>query len=394
MGATTSTLAHSEPPTPTSPTSPTSKHAKHSSLSQIYPDFQHHLNALQSNGFSKAISRRKSHRVSGSSHSTSSNSSGEAPLASPSSLSSGSHPPPTSSGTSNTSTVLSSHPEEEESVEEFRFLYGRKYHNHPSSRYVLPCDSEEIDRLHLQHYVLKLALQKNLHVPLPSTGCVLDVGCGGATWTMDMATEMPDATFYGIDIAPVYPTAIHPRNCHFSKQDISEGTNFDSNMFDVVFQRNLSFGLTQPQWESAIQEARRLIKPGGYFESTESDCLIHSAGPQTARVMQVLRHMLRSRGVDPDVIHSLPAMLTKAGFEEVTLKQYNIPLGPRGGRTGQLWQQNVFAVLDICRRRLARYANLNEEQVGEIVAEMQREATEDFDSYMTIYVTYARKPLV
>ncbi|KAG0270571.1 hypothetical protein DFQ27_004283 [Actinomortierella ambigua] len=292
------------------------------------------------------------------------------------------------------STSLPSHPEVDETVPEFRYLYGRKYHNHASSRYVLPCDSEEIDRLHLQHYVLKLALQKNLHVPLPSMGRVLDVGCGGATWTMDMATEMPEASFYGIDIAPIYPTAIHPRNCHFSKQDITAGTTFDANSFDVVFQRNLSFGLTPEQWESAIAEAVRVMKPGGYFESVESDCLIHSAGPQTAKVMQVLRHMLRSQGVDPDTIHSLPAMLTKAGLEQVTLKQYNIPLGARGGRTGQLWQQNVFAVLDVCRRRLARYANLNEEQVGEIVAEMQREAAEDYDSYMTIYVTYARKPLV
>lgn len=29
---------------------------------------------------------------------------------------------------------------------------------------------------------------------------VLDVGCGPATWLMDLSTEYPNSNFYGIDI--------------------------------------------------------------------------------------------------------------------------------------------------------------------------------------------------
>ncbi|KAG0287426.1 hypothetical protein BGZ96_008644, partial [Linnemannia gamsii] len=51
---------------------------------------------------------------------------------------------------------------------------------------MLPNDTEEVDRLHLQHYIYKMIMgNKNIHVPIPSDcGRVIDLGCGPATWTM------------------------------------------------------------------------------------------------------------------------------------------------------------------------------------------------------------------
>ncbi|KAI8597683.1 hypothetical protein EDD21DRAFT_209514 [Dissophora ornata] len=71
----------------------------------------------------------------------------------------------------------------EEGVEEYVFRFGRRFHN-TTSLYMLPNDSQEVDRLHEQHYIFKAALEKNIHVPIPDNGRVIDFGCGPATWAM------------------------------------------------------------------------------------------------------------------------------------------------------------------------------------------------------------------
>lgn len=39
-------------------------------------------------------------------------------------------------------------------------LFGnRKYHHVDGSTYLLPCDDEEVDRLHLQHFMIRFAIQ-------------------------------------------------------------------------------------------------------------------------------------------------------------------------------------------------------------------------------------------
>ena len=49
---------------------------------------------------------------------------------------------------------------------DFRFINGRRYHNAENSKYVLPNDDDECDRLHLQHYVFRYAWQGNFASPV------------------------------------------------------------------------------------------------------------------------------------------------------------------------------------------------------------------------------------
>lgn len=39
------------------------------------------------------------------------------------------------------------------------WIGGRKFHSCPGSAYILPCDEEEIDRLHLLHFMVRFAIQ-------------------------------------------------------------------------------------------------------------------------------------------------------------------------------------------------------------------------------------------
>jgi hypothetical protein len=42
---------------------------------------------------------------------------------------------------------------------QFNFKDNRKYHQVIGSNYLLPCDDEEVDRLHLQHFMVRFAIQ-------------------------------------------------------------------------------------------------------------------------------------------------------------------------------------------------------------------------------------------
>ncbi|KAG0242681.1 hypothetical protein BG011_003270, partial [Mortierella polycephala] len=176
----------------------------------------------------------------------------------------------------------------------------------------------------------------------------------------DMATEMSTINFVGVDISPIYPTAIYPRNCNFYNEDFLQGVSQPDNTFDVAYQRNLACGFTFEQWEQAMKEAFRILKPGGYYECVESDVTVQNAGPQTTQVFEHMRMSMASRNVDPSII-------------------------------GQLWKQNVFSILETVRPLLATAASISEAEVQAIVQMMHQE-TIDFKSHQVIYVVWGRKP--
>ncbi|KAG0002020.1 hypothetical protein BGZ80_011771 [Entomortierella chlamydospora] len=234
---------------------------------------------------------------------------------------------------------------------------------------------------------------KNIHVPIPKdNGMVADLGCGPATWTMDMATELTSVNFVGVDISPIYPQAIHPRNCNFYKEDILNGISQPDKTFDVVYQRNVSIGFTAENWRRSIQEAYRLLKPGGWFESVESDVSVQEAGPFTNMCFENMRLSMAPRNIDPSIVRSLDRLMVSAGFVDVQVKEYCVPLGEWGGKMGQLWKQNVMSVLETVKPHLAKAGRITESQVSDMVQNMAKE-TQEYRSYQTIYVTLGRKPV-
>ncbi|KAG0306565.1 hypothetical protein BGZ97_000703 [Linnemannia gamsii] len=236
---------------------------------------------------------------------------------------------------------------------------------------------------------------KNIHVPIPKDcGRVIDLGCGPATWTMDMATDLTAVNFVGVDISPIYPAAIHPRNCAFSRECIVSGLTQPDCSFDVAYQRNVAPGFTLEHWTRSIAEAYRILKPGGYFESVETDVRVHDAGPMTNACFDHMVMSMASRSVDPAVVRSLDKLMISAGFVDVRVVEYRVPLGEYGGKLGQLWKQNMTAIMETVKPHLAKAGHIGEQQAGEMISEMGRETKSgDFRSFQTVYVTYGRKPL-
>jgi len=74
-----------------------------------------------------------------------------------------------------------------------------------------------------------------------------------------MATEFEDLDFYGFDVSPMYPSAIHPKNAHFSMGNLLDPEiPFHSDSFLLVHQRNMLLGLTQDAWPGVVQDLFRV----------------------------------------------------------------------------------------------------------------------------------------
>lgn len=141
-------------------------------------------------------------------------------------------------------------------------------------------DDDEANRMVAQHYILRSAFD-NVDFSAPiikllsdEDTVVLDVGCGSGTWTMETATQFPQAQFIGIDKKPLFPQHIKPKNCKFELFEITENISqvnlpFADATVDFIFQRDLNWGLTEASWLPLVREYFRILKPGGWIEIVE-----------------------------------------------------------------------------------------------------------------------------
>ncbi|KAG0264281.1 hypothetical protein BGZ95_003624 [Linnemannia exigua] len=277
---------------------------------------------------------------------------------------------------------------------DYQWLDGRRYHNNADANYLLPNDIDEVDRLQLQHFILRYAIQGNYKSPLDKSKVrtILDVGCGPGTWTMEIANEFPDATVTGIDLSSVFPSAIIPGNCHFLQHNILEPFPFPDNHFDFVYQRLLISGLTPEGWVKVVKELERITKPGGWIELVEVDSHGGNNGPYSMKIWDWVTTALATRGIDSGFIRDpgLSSVLEGAGVENVNMVSLKLPTGKFGGKIGQLLKENCFAFWNAITPMIVHGAGANKVEYEEALRKADREV-EEYKSYHIFYVFTGQK---
>jgi len=226
--------------------------------------------------------------------------------------------------------------------DKFKVIDGRRFQQSDDSNYVLPNDSEEAERLNIQHLILKHAFNGSFSAPvdqlLRSGARVLDVGCGSASWTLELAKEYPNSHFIGIDIAPVTLTEEKPSNVEFVEYNVLDGLPFDSNSFDYVFARAVAAVYTRPQWtEIAIPEYTRVIKPGGWVELMEFDAVLRGECENVQRLNNACAaiaeagNLIMAAGLEIRGFLEQSDSYTNIGFEEKP-----VPIGPKGEKYAEM----------------------------------------------------------
>lgn len=217
------------------------------------------------------------------------------------------------------------------------------------SPYLLPKDLEESNRLDLQHYLLRYVLNSNYLAPLGQPHSILDVGCGTGRWGAEMARQFPNANVVGVDIAPPPTDSVSvlqgkeqpPENFLFIEGDVTRGLALPDNSFDFVHMRLVVLALPQSAWLPVIHELCRVTRPGGWIELV--DTAVTARSPHSAQWVIWAQMLARARGIDMTAGDQIGRYLQQSGVRNVQQTAIEIPLGPWGGRIGNLMMVDALA---------------------------------------------------
>ncbi|KAL6800875.1 S-adenosyl-L-methionine-dependent methyltransferase [Trichoderma sp. SZMC 28013] len=161
--------------------------------------------------------------------------------------------------------------------------YGHVYHG--SGRMVTPNDPCENQRQAYQHELFTLCLggaltftklPLELLTPDSPRFHVLDVGCGGGHWGMEMAQSNPLVDVLGIELSSANLPKEVPPNLTFEIADAAE--DWPPRLYDFIHLRNLVGGGIR-DWRRLIVQAFDHLKPGGQLEFTEVTPLFFGVDP-------------------------------------------------------------------------------------------------------------------
>ncbi|RUP43546.1 S-adenosyl-L-methionine-dependent methyltransferase [Jimgerdemannia flammicorona] len=295
-------------------------------------------------------------------------------------------------------------------VPDFRWMEGRKYHAVKGSSYFLPRDNQEIDRLIMQHYLVKSIFE----------------GCGPGTWIIDIAADHPDTECHAIDMSPIFPETLNPPNISFHKCNVLEGLPFEDESFDFVHMRSLIFGLRAGEWPAVLAELFRVTKPGGFIQLVESEVAYVTADPacyahmekRTSMVLTtwvwlvggyrlyqdrsvtlcsseisavVVCSILSMGGQDPYVATHLAALVPSAGFQLVTHEKRSIAVG-WNGQLSEIWFNDAKAIGQATKTVFAPALNKTLDEYDEYVDDLVNKLR-DSRSYTNWHAVLGRRPL-
>ena len=210
--------------------------------------------------------------------------------------------------------------------------------------YVLPRHPTEVDRLDVQHYALREALDANYLAPVRSPTVVLDAGTGTGQWAYEVCREFPEATVIGLDLVP--GKAGSPPNYRGVRGNLLQGLPLRDDLIDFVHQRFLFSGVPVKSWPDVVTDLVRVARPGGWVELVEGATELQPTSPATERLAELFRTLNTSMGLDSTgvVFKSLDGYLKGAGMSEVERHTVALPVGEWGGRIGSMMASDFRAL--------------------------------------------------
>ncbi|CAG8642813.1 16354_t:CDS:2 [Funneliformis mosseae] len=263
--------------------------------------------------------------------------------------------------------------------EKFRFIDEIRLHN-DNSVYPYQQDDNEIDRLHSQHYLLRMVWQNNFSVPIKQQLIeggmhVLDIGTGSGIWILEMASEYPLTTFKGIDVNQLFPTDCSPKNSEFIQCDVLEGLPFEDETFDFVHVRFLIPAFTQDQWENVLlRETLRVCKIGGWVQFMEWDPRCINEGPKIKTFTDNIMEFIKSKHGNPMITERLDdQLLSTKKFSSVKHEHKYCPTGSWGGTLGKMGLNDFVQVTKAVSSPFSNFLNMSLQEYEKFVQDCVQE---------------------
>ncbi|KAF2183321.1 S-adenosyl-L-methionine-dependent methyltransferase [Zopfia rhizophila CBS 207.26] len=219
-----------------------------------------------------------------------------------------------------------------DSVYNYRYENGRRYHAYSEGKYPVPNDEVEKDRLDLQHHAFRLTLDGALYrAPIrKDVHNVLDIGTGTGIWAVEFAEEHPSAQVLGTDLSPIQPTEVPP-NCSFLIDDCEKEWVFHD-QFDFIHTRAMVAAIKD--WNHFFEQAYANLKLGGYIELQEitfpvmaNDLTLTPEQSPLLRWSSLFTEAASTIGIDAASPQKFASSLRSVGFVDIHAKHYKWPVG-------------------------------------------------------------------
>ncbi|KAF7882546.1 uncharacterized protein EAF02_005909 [Botrytis sinoallii] len=289
-----------------------------------------------------------------------------------------------------------------DSEEEYGPETTRTFHEDKDTKYKLPIDKFEQDRLDLQHQMLKVMMDERIYLPPlnpEEVKHVLDVGTGHGIWAVEFATEYPNTQVIGTDLSPSKREST-PENCKFIVADAEETWDFP-HKFDFVHMRDLMMCFSDQK--EVFRSAYNALEPGGYFQILDAklppaaiDDSMESSG--IAKWFQACVEAGEAGSRPWTNIPKYMEWLEDIGFEEVTETIYHNPIndwamGAKEKKIGAMMQKDIKRWLYSTTRTVVEGSNMDEAEVKELLLNAKKSGRDrNIHAYIPIYVVWGRKP--
>ncbi len=228
--------------------------------------------------------------------------------------------------------------------------------------YPVPMEAEVVNRSDFLHIMLRAALGANYLAPINAPSYILDVGCGSGRWVREMAGEFAGARVVGLDMASTdesnpatsgvfAASAAHPRSYAFVQHNVLEPLAFAPASFDLTHMRQMTRDLPVAAWPRVVGEMARVTTFGGWVELAEGD-LVHNGGPALDAMQRWALQAWQQRGLDPRVSSQLGDLLHRLALTDIHVRTVELPIGPHGGRFGELMGTDLMARIEGMRGQI------------------------------------------
>ncbi|KAJ0163237.1 hypothetical protein CTA2_3296 [Colletotrichum tanaceti] len=216
----------------------------------------------------------------------------------------------------------------------------RESHDNADSPYCLPADNEERIRLDKQHNFIRdhicdgrLVMDESLR--LGDGALVLDLGTGSGAWASDLARAVPAGVgIQGFDIS----NRLFPQNTPSVTYDVGNVLELPARLdsrVTLAHQRLLIYALRRHEWSRAIASIKNTLIPGqGVVQLTEVLTPADNPGAAQEQFQVLLSSIGQKRQLLLDCGEHLPALLSDAGFVDITKRTVKVRLGSAGGLKG------------------------------------------------------------
>lgn len=228
--------------------------------------------------------------------------------------------------------------------------------------YAVPLEAEVVSRADFLHVMLRSVLGANFLAPITMPSYILDLGCGSGRWVREMSAKFPGARVVGLDVTP--PSEVNPaisgtfavsasqaRAYAFVQHNVMEPLTFATSSFDLTHMRLMAGVLPVAVWPQVASEMVRVTSHGGWVELVESG-MVRNGGPVLATIQRWALQAIQPQGLDPRITSRLAELLGRVGLGDVRTHTVELPVGPHGGRFGELMGADLMARIEGLRAHI------------------------------------------